>query len=95
MLKHTDPLHKVTIIPRGPALGVTMFLPEQDKFSERKLEMLDRLIVTMGGRVAEELVFGDVTSGAYGDIKTGHAPDPQRWSVTYGMSEKLGMVQLR
>ena len=91
VLTHTDPLHKVTIIPRGPALGVTMFLPEQDKFSERKNEMLDRLIVTMGGRVAEEAVFGDVTNGAYGDIR--QATHLTRAMICqYGMSEKLGMV---
>ena len=91
VLPHTDPLHKVTIIPRGPALGVTMFLPEQDKFSERKNELLDRLIVTMGGRVAEEVVFGDVTNGAVGDIR--QATHLTRAMVChYGMSEKLGMV---
>ena len=61
LLEHTDPLHKVTIIPRGPALGVTMFLPEEDKYTQRKFEMLDHLVVAMGGRVAEEIVFGDVT----------------------------------
>ena len=91
VLPYTDPLHKVTIIPRGPALGATMYLPEQDKFSERKLEMLDRLTVIMGGRVAEELVFGDVTNGASGDIRM--ATHLTRSMIChYGMSEKLGMV---
>ena len=91
VLPHTDPLHKVTIIPRGPALGVTMSLPEQDRVSERKNEMLDLLVVIMGGRVAEELAFGDVTSGAYGDIR--QATRLTRAMIChYGMSEKLGMV---
>ena len=69
VLEHTDPLHKVTIIPRGPSLGVTMMLPEEDKFTHRKSELISNLIVTMGGRVAEEIQFGDVTSGASGDIR--------------------------
>jgi cell division protease FtsH len=92
LLEHTDPLHKVTIIPRGPALGVTMFLPEQDKFSLRKNELLDMLVVAMGGRVAEEIVFGDVTNGAVGDIR--QATRIARHMVCeWGMSEKLGMVE--
>ncbi|MDB4810292.1 ATP-dependent zinc metalloprotease FtsH [bacterium] len=92
LLEHTDPLHKVTIIPRGPALGVTMFLPEEDKYTQRKFEMLDHLVVAMGGRVAEEIVFGDVTNGAGGDIKM--ATDIARKMVCqWGMSEDLGMVE--
>jgi len=92
LLDHTDPLHKVTIIPRGPALGVTMFLPEEDKYTQRKFEMLDHLVVAMGGRVAEEIVFGDVTNGAGGDIKM--ATDIARKMVCqWGMSEDLGMVE--
>ena len=92
LLEHTDPLHKVTIIPRGPALGVTMFLPEEDKYTQRKFEMLDHLVVAMGGRVAEEIVFGDVTNGAGGDIKM--ATDVARKMVCqWGMSEDLGMVE--
>ena len=92
LLEHTDPLHKVTIIPRGPALGVTMFLPEEDKYTQRKFEMIDHLVVAMGGRVAEEIVFGDVTNGAGGDIKM--ATDVARKMVCqWGMSEELGMVE--
>ncbi|MCP4849974.1 MAG: ATP-dependent zinc metalloprotease FtsH [Verrucomicrobiaceae bacterium] len=92
LLEHTDPLHKVTIIPRGPALGVTMFLPEEDKYTQRKFEMLDHLIVSMGGRVAEEIIFGDVTNGAGGDIKM--ATDVARKMVCqWGMSEELGMIE--
>ena len=92
LLEYTDPLHKVTIIPRGPALGVTMFLPEEDKYTQRKFEMQDHLVVAMGGRVAEEIVFGDVTNGAGGDIKM--ATDVARKMVCqWGMSEDLGMVE--
>jgi cell division protease FtsH len=92
LLEHTDPLHKVTIIPRGRALGVTMMLPEGDKFNTRKKELIDDLCVSMGGRVAEELIFGDVTSGASGDIRmaTWYA---RKMVCQWGMSEKLGMVE--
>ncbi len=92
MLEHTEPLHKVTIIPRGPSLGSTMWLPEEDKYTNRKNELLDSLVVSMGGRVAEEIVFGDVTNGARGDIKmaTGIA---RRMVCEWGMSEKMGMVE--
>jgi len=90
--EHTDPLHKVTIIPRGPALGVTMFLPEEDKFTYRRAELIDQLCVAMGGRVAEELQFGNVTNGAVGDIR--QATNIARKMVCeWGMSEKLGMVE--
>ncbi|MGE9268961.1 MAG: ATP-dependent zinc metalloprotease FtsH [Verrucomicrobiales bacterium] len=92
ILEHTDPLHKVTIIPRGPSLGSTMFLPEEDKFNYRKNEILDQLVVLMGGRVAEEIVFGDVTNGAMGDIRM--ATNLGRKMVCeWGMSDKLGMVE--
>jgi cell division protease FtsH len=92
LVKNMDPLHKVTIIPRGPSLGSTMYLPTEDKYTHRKLELLDRLVVIMGGRVAEELIFGDVTNGARGDI--GQATTIARKMVCeWGMSEKLGMVE--
>jgi cell division protease FtsH len=92
ILEHTEPLHKVTIIPRGPSLGSTMWLPEEDKYNMRKFEILDSLIVDMGGRVAEEIVFGDVTSGASGDIRM--ATDLARKMVCqWGMSDELGMVE--
>jgi cell division protease FtsH len=84
-----DPVHKVSIIPRGRALGVTMYLPEEEKYNESK-EGLETLICTlMGGRVAEEIVFGTVTSGASNDIEraTGIA---RRMVCEWGMSEKLG-----
>ena len=91
VLEHTDPLHKVTIIPRGPSLGSTMWLPAEDKFTHRKSELLDDLVVAMGGRVAEEIQFGDVTNGAMGDIRqaTGIA---RSMVCSWGMSEKMGMV---
>ncbi|MBV9734229.1 MAG: ATP-dependent zinc metalloprotease FtsH [Verrucomicrobia bacterium] len=92
VLDHTDPVHKVTIIPRGPSLGSTMYLPLEDKYNNRKNELLDRLVVIMGGRVAEEMIFGDVTSGASGDIRmaTGIA---RKMVCEWGMSERLGMVE--
>jgi cell division protease FtsH len=91
-LEHTEPLHKVTIIPRGPSLGSTMWLPEEDKYNTRKRELLDQLVVIMGGRVAEEIAFGDVTSGARGDIKQATAI-ARKMVCEWGMSEKLGMVE--
>jgi len=92
LLPNTDPLHKVSIIPRGPALGVTMSLPEKDRYTNWKKEILDRLVVIMGGRVAEEIFLGDVSSGASGDIQmvTRYA---KAMVCEWGMSEKLGMVQ--
>jgi len=90
--EHTDPLHKVTIIPRGPALGVTMFLPEEDKFTHRRAELVDQLCVAMGGRVAEELKFGNVTNGASGDIRQATSI-ARKMVCEWGMSDKLGMVE--
>ncbi|WP_242522750.1 ATP-dependent zinc metalloprotease FtsH [Candidatus Methylacidiphilum infernorum] len=91
LLENTDPIHKVTIIPRGPALGVTMMLPASDKYNARKKEVLDDLCVAMGGRVAEEVFLGDISSGASGDIRqaTWYA---RKMVCEWGMSEKLGMV---
>lgn len=92
LLPYTEPLHKVTIIPRGPSLGSTMWLPEEDKYTNRKNELVAGLAVSMGGRVAEEIVFGDVTNGARGDIKTATAI-ARRMVCEWGMSEKMGMVE--
>ena len=90
--KHGTPLHKVTIIPRGRALGMTMMVEKEDRYSRTKLEMLDGIAMSMGGRVAEELVFGDITSGAQQDIS--HATDIAHAMVcAYGMSDKLGPVK--
>ena len=91
--KH-DPLHKVTIIPRGRAMGVTMSLPEADKYSHSKVELESRLAMAFGGRVAEELVFGpeNVTTGAGDDIRK--ATEWARRMVTeFGFSEKLGPLR--
>ncbi len=91
LLEFTDPVHKVTIIPRGPSLGSTMNLPVEDKHNHRKRELLDSLAMIMGGRVAEEIVYGDVTSGAFGDIR--QATRIARSMICeLGMSENLGMV---
>ena len=87
-----DPLHKVTIIPRGQALGVTLSLPEEEVYTKSKLQYLDQLAVLMGGRVAEEIVFADVTSGASSDID--HASRIARSMVClFGMNEKIGPVK--
>jgi cell division protease FtsH len=92
MLQHTHPLHKVTIIPRGQSLGATMYLPKQDIHSRQRKEMLDMIAVTMAGRIAEELVAEDVSTGAAMDIQ--QATQLARAMVCqYGMSDKLGMVQ--
>ena len=90
-LKHTDPLHKVTIIPRGPSLGSTMWLPAEDRLTFRRNELLDKIVVAMGGRVAEEIAFGDVTIGASGDIR-GATNIARKMVCEWGMSERLGMV---
>jgi cell division protease FtsH len=92
MLKHTHPLHKVTIIPRGQALGSTMYLPKDDILNRRRKEMLDIIAVTMAGRIAERIVSDDISSGAMGDIQ--QATQMARAMVTqWGMSDKLGMIQ--
>ncbi len=89
LLPDTDPLHKVTIIPRGRALGVTMQLPEEDKYSYHKEYLLNRIAVMMGGRLAEEIVFGRITSGAANDIEQA-TEMARRMVCEWGMSEKLG-----
>jgi len=92
VLPHTHPLHKVTIIPRGPFLGATMFLPDGDKYSTSKKESLANLIVTMGGRIAEGFHSDDVSNGASGDIR--QATSLARNMVCeWGMSDLLGMVE--
>ena len=88
-----DPLHKVTIIPRGMALGVTMALPERDRHGMSKQEIHARLRVCYGGRIAEDLVCGDITSGAQNDIE--QATELARLMVTkWGMSEAVGPISL-
>jgi cell division protease FtsH len=92
VLPHTHPLHKVTIIPRGPYLGATMYLPDGDKYSTQKKEALANLIVTMGGRIAEAFHSDDMSNGASGDIR--QATSLARHMVCeWGMSDQLGMVE--
>jgi len=92
-LPHTDPVHKVTIMPRGRALGYTMVLPDEDRYAVTRNQMLDKLAYTMGGRAAEELIFHDPTTGASNDIEK--ATNLARAMVTqYGMTETLGAIKL-
>jgi cell division protease FtsH len=89
MLPNCDPVHKISIISRGMAMGYTMHLPEDDRYLQRKSKFIDELSGLLGGRAAEELVFTDVTTGASNDLE--RATDLARAMVTrYGMSEKLG-----
>ncbi|OUV34781.1 MAG: cell division protein FtsH [Opitutia bacterium TMED102] len=91
LLDKCHPLHKVTIIPRGQALGATMSLPKDDVLNRQSQEMRDTIAMTMGGRIAEEILTGDISTGAAGDIQ--QATNMARAMVTqWGMSEKLGMV---
>jgi cell division protease FtsH len=89
---HADPVHKVTIIPRGvAALGMTYQLPTEDRFLMTRSELEDRIAVLLGGRVAEELVYGEVSTGAHNDLE--RATELARLMVTkYGMSERLGLA---
>ncbi|HEY8635111.1 MAG TPA: ATP-dependent zinc metalloprotease FtsH [Candidatus Dormibacteraeota bacterium] len=92
-LPHTNPVHKISIISRGMALGWTLSLPEEDKYLISRDELMDEIAGIMGGRVAEEIVFGDITSGAENDIQK--ATQMARRMVTqWGMSEKLGTVAM-
>jgi cell division protease FtsH len=92
-LPNADPVHKITIIPRGQALGFTMQLPTEDKYLISRSELIDRLAVMLGGRVAEEIKIGDITTGAGDDIRKATAT--AREMVTqYGMSSKLGPITL-
>ena len=89
--KEADPVHKVTIIPRGQALGLTHMLPVEDQYTKDQQKYLDEICMALGGRVAEEIFLGKIGSGAYGDIRmvTGSA----RAMVTrLGMSDKLGPI---
>ena len=92
-LPQSDPVHKITILPRGRALGYTMVLPDEDKYSQTRAELLDKLAYMLGGRAAEELVFHNPTTGAGNDIEK--ATNLARAMVTqYGMTERLGAVRL-
>jgi cell division protease FtsH len=92
-LPHTDPVHKITIMPRGRALGYTMVLPDEDKYSVTRNQLLDQLAYTLGGRAAEELIFHDPSTGASNDIEKATAL--ARQMVTqYGMTEAIGAIKL-
>lgn len=92
-LPHTDPVHKVTIMPRGRALGYTMVLPDEDKYSTTRNQLLDQLAYSLGGRAAEELIFHDPSTGASNDIEKATAL--ARAMVTqYGMTEAIGAIKL-
>jgi cell division protease FtsH len=91
LLKHTHPLHKVTIIPRGRALGVTMSLPKEDMLNMRRKQAIDTIIMTMAGRIAEQFVTEDTSSGAAMDIQQA-TQLAKAMVMHWGMSEKLGNV---
>ena len=93
LLPNADPPHKVTILPRGMALGYVISAPPEDKYNYTRSEILDRIAVALGGRVAEEIIFGEVTTGAQNDFE--QATELARRMVTeFGMSEKLGPLTL-
>jgi cell division protease FtsH len=92
-MRYTDPVTKVTILPRGRALGYTMVMPSEDKYSTTRNELLDQLAYAMGGRVAEELVFHDPTTGASNDIEKASAT-ARKMVTEFGMSERLGAIKL-
>lgn len=92
-LPHTDPVHKITIMPRGRALGYTMVLPDDDRYSITRNQLLDKLAYSLGGRAAEELIFHDPSTGASDDIEK--ATTLARAMVTqYGMTESIGAIKL-
>jgi len=94
LLAHTDPLHKVTIIPRGRALGATMSLPEQDVLNRTRAQFLDEIVVMCGGRIAEEMFTGDISTGAAQDLAM--ATDTALKMVcSYGMCDKFGFRTFR
>jgi cell division protease FtsH len=91
LLPSTDPVHKVTILPRGRALGVTQQLPEDDRYHYPRTYLVNRLCVALGGRVAERLVFNDISSGAQSDLK--HVTElAEKMVCQWGMSEKIGAM---
>ena len=92
LVKNADPLRKVTIVPRGDSLGLTVYVPEADRMLHARSYFIDRIAIALGGRVAEELVFGDITNGAGADIR--NVTQTVRAMVTrYGMSENMGPLQ--
>ncbi len=94
ILPGCDPVHKVSIIPRGPALGYTLQLPVEDKYLTSKSEILNRLCVLLGGRAAEEMVFNEITTGAHDDLSK-VSSYAQKMVLEFGMSEKVGPMCLK
>jgi cell division protease FtsH len=94
LLPHTDPLAKVTIIPRGRALGATELMPEEERYTLSESYLRDRITIMLGGRIAEKIVFGEVSSGAEDDLKQATIL-ARRMISQWGMSEKLGPVAFR
>jgi len=94
LIPGTDPIHKVSIIPRGPALGYTLQLPLEDKYLSTKTEIIDKLTVFLGGRAAEELTFNELTTGAENDLQQA-TEIAHKMICEYGMSDKLGPLTLR
>jgi cell division protease FtsH len=93
ILPNADPVHKISILPRGLALGYTMQLPLEDRYIISKKELIDEICVLLGGRVAEEIIFGEISTGAHNDLE--RATELSRKMVCdYGMSEKLGPLTL-
>jgi cell division protease FtsH len=88
-LEHADPVHKISVISRGQALGYTISLPAEDKFLTTRAELMDQMAMTLGGRAAEEIIFGEITTGASNDIEKVTATSKQM-VMRFGMSEKLG-----
>jgi cell division protease FtsH len=93
VLPHADPVHKVTIVPRGRAMGVTQQLPERDKYLYERDYMLDRLAVMLGGRAAEELILNTATSGAENDLKQA-TQLARKMVLEWGMSDRIGYMAL-
>ena len=93
LLPNADPLHKVTIIPRGMALGITMQLPTEDRYLMTKAEIVDRIMVLLGARAAEELIFQENTTGAYDDLQKATTL-ARKMVMEFGMSPKLGPIAL-
>lgn len=92
-MRHTDPVTKVTILPRGRALGYTMVMPTEDKYSTTRNELLDQLAYALGGRVAEEIVFHDPTTGAASDIEKATSL-ARKMIMEFGMSDRVGAIKL-
>jgi cell division protease FtsH len=89
LLEHTDPVHKISIISRGQALGYTISLPTEDKFLTTRMELTDTMAMTLGGRAAEEIVFGEITTGASNDLEK-VTESAKQMVMRFGMSERLG-----